>query len=107
MTAAENLETGSKKVPSEAEFRRAAKMLDSVFGDQTDTGFKKGRGGLKRSLDLVEAMCGIAEAPQPSTCRGVGYKLFAAKLIPSMERADMERVYRLLKEERERGEIPW
>src|SRR5215831_2497988 len=107
MTAAEYFETGSKKVPSEAEFRRAAKILDSVFGDQTETGFKKGRGRSKRSLTLVEAMFGIAEAAQPITGRGVGYKLFTAKLIPSMGRADMQRVYRLLKEERERGEIPW
>ena len=32
--------------------------------------------------------------------------LFVAKLIPSMAR-EMQRVYRLLKEARERGEIPW
>jgi hypothetical protein len=49
----------------------------------------------------------VAEAAQPITGRGVGYKLFTAKLIPSMGRAEMQRVYRLLKEERERGEIPW
>src|SRR5262249_15905405 len=39
--------------------------------------------------------------------RGVGYKLFIAKLIASMERVEMRRVYRLLKEARERGIIPW
>src|SRR5262249_13388274 len=100
-------ETGFKKVPGEAEFQRAAKILDGIFGEQTETGFKKGRGRSKRSLTLVEAMFGIAAAAQPITGRGVGYKLFTAKLIPSMSRAEMQRVYRLLKEERERGEIPW
>jgi hypothetical protein len=37
----------------------------------------------------------------------VGYKLFTHKLIPSVSRKDMARVYRLLKEEREYGTIPW
>src|SRR5262249_56830329 len=38
---------------------------------------------------------------------GAGHRLFAGGLIPSMSRKDMQTVYRLLKEERERGEIPW
>ena len=33
--------------------------------------------------------------------------MFTAGLIPSMGRAEMQRVYRLLKEARERGYIPW
>jgi hypothetical protein len=49
----------------------------------------------------------IVAAAQPITCRGVGYKLFTAGLIPSMARSDMQRVYRLLKEAREREMIPW
>ena len=49
----------------------------------------------------------IAEATQPITGRGVGYRLFVAKLIASMELGEMQRVYRLLKEARERGMIPW
>jgi hypothetical protein len=44
---------------------------------------------------------------QPITGRGVGYKLFAAGLIPSMSTKDMQRVCRLLKEARERGMVPW
>ena len=44
---------------------------------------------------------------EPITGRGVGYKLFTAGLIPSMGRNDMQRVYRLLKEAREEGIIPW
>jgi len=43
------------------------------------TGMKKGRRGMcQRSLDLIEAMYGIAEAAQPINGRGVGYKLFIA-----------------------------
>src|SRR6516165_3931247 len=58
----------------------------------------RGRGMAQRSLDLIEAMYAAAEAAQPITGRGVGYKLFSAGMIPSMARADMRRVYRLLKE---------
>ena len=69
---------------------------------------KKGRGMAQRSLDLIEAMYTVTEAAQPITGRGIGYKLFASGLIPSsMERAEMQRVYRLLKEAREQGHIPW
>jgi hypothetical protein len=68
---------------------------------------KKGRGRAKASLDLIEAMHSAAEAAQPITGRGIGYKLFAAGLIPSMARSEMAKVYRLLKEAREEGIIPW
>src|SRR5262245_3307982 len=69
--------------------------------------FKKGRGMARRSLDLIEAMYAAAKAAQPITGRGIGYKLFARGLIPSMEKKEMQRVYRLLKEARERRIIPW
>jgi hypothetical protein len=52
-------------------------------------------------------MFSIVKAAQPITGRGVGYKLFVAKQIKSMSQADMQRVYRLLKEAREQGIIPW
>jgi hypothetical protein len=68
---------------------------------------KKGRGKAKRSLDLIEAMHTIAEAAQPITGRGVGYKLFTSGLIPSMAKNEMQRVYRLLKEAREQEQIAW
>jgi hypothetical protein len=61
----------------------------------------------QRSLDLMEAMHAAAEAAQPITGRGIGYKLFTAGLIPSMDRKDMQRVYRILREAREHGVIPW
>ena len=72
-----------------------------------ETSFKKVRGKSKRSLDLTEAMYAKAEAAQPITGRGIGYKLFVAGLIPSMAINEMQRVYRLLKEAREDGTIPW
>jgi hypothetical protein len=71
------------------------------------TGLKKGRGMARRSLDLINAMYVAAGAAQPITGRGIGYKLFTAGLIPSMARNEMQTVYRLLKEARERGIIPW
>src|ERR1700754_3099173 len=61
----------------------------------------------QRSLDLIQAMYAAAEAAQPITGRGIGYKLFTAGLIPSMARKEMQRVYRLLKEARETDIIPW
>jgi hypothetical protein len=48
-----------------------------------------------------------AEAAQPITGRGIGYKLFTAGLIPSMKKGPMQCVYRLLKEAREEGTVPW
>jgi hypothetical protein len=68
---------------------------------------KKGRGRAQKSIDLIEAMYEAAEAAQPITGRGIGYKLFTAGLIPSMERSSMMTVYRLLTEAREEGNIPW
>jgi hypothetical protein len=75
--------------------------------EQFDTRSKKVRGMAPRSLALIDAMRIEAKRAKPITGRGIGYKLFTRKLIPSMGRADMQRVYRLLKEARERGIIPW
>jgi hypothetical protein len=79
------------------------------MSEQFETGSKKlrGRGRAKKSIELIEAMESICADAQPITGRGVGYKLFARGLIPSMSRGDMQRVYRLLKEAREQGVIPW
>jgi hypothetical protein len=67
----------------------------------------RGRGMEQRSIDLIKAMHTIAQAAQPITGRGVGYKLFSSGMIPSMATSELQRVYRLLKEARERGIIPW
>ena len=48
-----------------------------------------------------------AEAAQPITGRGIGYKLFTRRPDPLDGAAEMQRVYRLLKEAREQGDIPW
>ena len=72
----------------------------------SETSIKKGRGRSQKSRDLIEAMRAIAEAVQPVTGRGIGYKLFIQSLIASMARSEMQRVYRLLKLAREEGVIP-
>jgi hypothetical protein len=76
--------------------------------EQIGTGTNLIRRGMSAaSSTLIERMCDIAEAAQPITGRGVGYKLFTQGLIPSMERSEMRRVYRLLLIAREQGIIPW
>jgi hypothetical protein len=69
--------------------------------DYFETRSKKGRGPAQRTLDLIEAMYAAAKNAHPITGRGIGYKLFAQGLIPSMGRAEMQRVYRLLRVARE------
>jgi hypothetical protein len=76
-------------------------------GDHFETYSKKVRGRAQASLDLISAMHDAAAAAQPITGRGIGYKLFTAGLISSMSTKNMQRVYRLLKEARERGDICW
>jgi hypothetical protein len=75
-------------------------------GEQSGTRSKKVRGRSQQSDDLIEAMRAAAEAAHPINGRGVGYKLFVAKLIPNM-REGMRSVYRLLKIAREQDIIPW
>ncbi len=76
--------------------------------EQFQTGSKKPtRGTARASLELIKAMGAIAEAVQPVTGRGIGYKLFTAGLIPSMATNEMQKVYRLLRIAREQGDIPW
>lgn len=83
-------------------------MTPKPRNEQFQTGSKKPRRGMaKASLDLIKAMRDIAEAVQPVTGRGIGYKLFTAGLIPSMSTNDMQKVYRLLRIGREQGDIPW
>jgi hypothetical protein len=86
-------------------------LLDDLIS-QNDTSInlsaKKTRRGMNaRSRHLINLMFSIVKDAQPITGRGVGYKLFVAKQIKSMSQSDMQRVYRLLKEAREQGIIPW
>ena len=80
-------------------------MTDAA--EQIETRSKKVRGMAQRSRDLIAAMHAAAKVARPITGRGIGYKLFTAGLIPSMAKSEMQRVYRLLKEAREQGMIPW
>jgi hypothetical protein len=74
---------------------------------QIETGSKNVRGMAQRSIEMIEAMYDIAETCQPITGRGIGYKLFTGRMTASMKRPVMQRVYRLLREARERQIIPW
>jgi hypothetical protein len=74
---------------------------------QTGPKKRRGRGRVQESLHLIDRMYAIAEERQPITGRGIGYRLFVEKLIPDMSRQSMAKVYRLLKEAREEGIIPW
>ena len=76
--------------------------------EQTETNSKKrGRGKSQKTIGLIETMRQIVEDTHPITGRGVGYKLFSRQLIKSMSTQEMQRVYRMLKEAREEGIIPW
>jgi hypothetical protein len=75
--------------------------------DQIETCSKKVRGMARQSLELIKAMHAAAKVAHPITGRGIGYKLFTAGLIPSVAKTEMQRVYRLLKQARERGMVPW
>jgi hypothetical protein len=105
--AAPALPGAGMTAPTDLSFEEAARIVGGIFGEQTDTSFKKGRGRSKKTIALAGAVFDIAEKAHPITGRGVGYQLFTRKLISSMGRAEMQRVYRLLKEERENGNIPW
>lgn len=70
-------------------------------------GPKRVRSMNTNSRGLVRAMMPLVEAAAPITGRGVGYKLFVAKKIRSMSASEMKKVYRLLKEAREQGMMPW
>lgn len=85
----------------------AARAEGGVSGEYIQPGLKIGRGMARASLDLIGAMHDIASVVQPITGRGVGYKLFTRGLIPSMSTNEMQKVYRLLRVARERGDIPW
>lgn len=50
--------------------------------EQNGTSPKKVRGRAKRSIELLDIMFDIAQAAQPITGRGVGYKLFVQKGWP-------------------------
>lgn len=68
---------------------------------------KKGRGKSRKNIDLIAAAYRILEEIQPASVRAVCYRLFVEGLIPSMEKANTNRVSVQLVSAREDGVIPW
>ena len=68
---------------------------------------RRGRGKARASLAIIDAANAILDEIKPATVRGVGYRLFAAGLIPNMGKTSTGKVSRLLVGAREDGVIPW
>jgi hypothetical protein len=83
------------------------RVVTNIRSEYFETSSKKGRGMAQASHDLIKKMYSLVKRIEPVTGRGVGYKLFVAELIASMAKNDMARVYRLLRQAREQGTIPW
>lgn len=66
-----------------------------------------GRGKAQQTLELIEAARRILAEIQPATIRAVCYRLFIEGLIPSMEKANTNRVSTQLVWARENAVIPW
>ena len=66
-----------------------------------------GRGQSKKSEDLIEAAATILGEIQPATVRAVCYQCFIRKLIPSMAKAETNRMSFLLTRARLETRIPW
>jgi hypothetical protein len=81
--------------------------FSSTSGKKPNKGGRPKGSKAKKSLELIAAMAEVAEAMQPITVRGIGYKLFTRRLISSMKLSEMDKVSRLLVIAREEGTIPW
>ena len=97
MSGSEQFQASSKILHGE-QFQAGSKILPVA---------KKGRGRSKSTIALMKAMYETAAAIKPVTGRGIGYKLFVAKLINSMSEKDMNKVYYALLHARQDGIIPW
>lgn len=97
----------SSRILSKAEMRRVAQQLADAHPIIQCEPKRRGRGRAKKSLDMIQVIYEIAKAAQPITGRGIGYKLFVKGRIPDMGKKSMAIVYRLLKEAREEGTVPW
>ena len=71
------------------------------------TPVRRGRGRAQKTIELIDAATRILEEIRPATVRAVCYRLFVAKLIPSMEKATTNKVSRLLTQAREDGDLEW
>jgi hypothetical protein len=66
-----------------------------------------GRGRSQAGIELVHLAREILEEIQPASVRAVCYQLFTRGAIPSMDKAQTNRVGSLLTRAREEGDIPW
>lgn len=66
-----------------------------------------GRGKSAKNVELIAAAYTILADIHPASVRAVCYQLFNRKLIPSMSKADTNRVSTQLRDAREIGFIPW
>lgn len=78
-----------------------------MSGEHFEACHKKGRGRAQKSIDLIDAAIRILEEIQPASVRAVCYQLFVEKLIDSMDKANTNRVSRLLVQAREECDLPW
>ena len=77
--------TAKPKTKKKAKRATPDQWIETVcdIAEQIGTSTKiLGRGMAPESINLIEAMRVIAEAAQPITGRGVGYKLFVAEADP-------------------------
>jgi hypothetical protein len=68
---------------------------------------RRGRGRSDKTLQLLVAAREILLEEKPCGVRAVAYKLFSRKLITDMSKESAGSVSRLLKDAREKEEIPW
>ena len=66
-----------------------------------------GRGKSEKSLHRIAVSYDILGEIHPAGVRDVCYQLFTRKLIPSMAKTGSNRASRLLKNERDAGDISW
>lgn len=65
------------------------------------------RGKSEKSMELIAAAYQVLDAIHPASVRGVCYKLFTTRHIPSMDVRHTKRVGEQIKYAREQGIIPW
>ena len=66
-----------------------------------------GRGKALKTLQLIGAAMNILDEIHPATVRAVCYRLFTMGLIPSMAKAETDKVSKQLTYAREQNWIPW
>ncbi len=82
------------------------KTLEELF-PWSFRNYRAGRGRAAKTNDLIAEMAKIAKAIQPCSVRAIAYQLFNQKLIPSMDKANTQKVSDLSVKAREEGTIPW